>query len=78
MEEILDGLVPISAILSIFLFLPWMIFHYVSQNRRSKQLDEESQELFESAVQRVEVMEDRVHTLERILDSEVPDWRNRS
>jgi phage shock protein B len=74
----LEGLIPISAILVLFLFLPWLIFHYTSRIRQSRQLDEESQELFESAVQRVEIMEDRIHTLERILDSEVPDWRARS
>ncbi|MGY0215769.1 envelope stress response membrane protein PspB [Endozoicomonadaceae bacterium StTr2] len=75
---IIEELVPISAILVLFLFLPWLVFHYVTQIRQSKRLDEESQELFESTVHRMEVMEDRVHTLERILDAEVPDWRNRA
>ena len=78
MEAMLEGLIPISAIFVLFLFLPWLVFYYVSRIRQSKQLDEESQELFEVAVQRVEMMEDRMHTLERILDSEVPDWRSRS
>ena len=78
MESLTDEIVPISAILTLFLFLPWMIFHYVSQARQARQLDEEHQEVFESAVHRVELMEERIHTLERILDTEVPDWRNRS
>ncbi|WP_051786430.1 envelope stress response membrane protein PspB [Endozoicomonas numazuensis] len=78
MEAMLEGLIPLSAILTIFLFLPWLLFHYVSRIRQSKQLDEESQELFESAIHRVESMEERIHTLERILDAEVPDWRSRA
>ncbi|WP_299729386.1 envelope stress response membrane protein PspB [uncultured Endozoicomonas sp.] len=77
MEYVIDDIVPLSAILILFLFLPWLIFHYLTQLRQARQLDEESQELFESTVHRVEVMEERVHVLERILDTEVPGWRNR-
>ena len=78
MEVTFDSLMPLSVILITCLFLPWLIFHYISQIRAAKYLDQESQELFEHTVQKVETMEDRIHTLERILDSEVPDWRNRS
>ncbi|MBO9483007.1 envelope stress response membrane protein PspB [Salinisphaera sp. G21_0] len=77
MEYVIDGIVPISAILILFLFLPWLVFHYLTQLRQARQLDEDSQELFEATVHRVEVMEERVHVLERILDNEVPDWRTR-
>ena len=77
MEYIIDDIVPISTILILFLLLPWLVFHYLTQLRQAKQLDEESQELFEATVHRVEVMEERVHVLERILDNEVPGWRNR-
>ncbi|MGI2028405.1 envelope stress response membrane protein PspB [Endozoicomonas acroporae] len=75
MEYVIDGIVPISAILILFLFLPWLVFHYLTQLRQARQLDEDSQELFEATVHRVEVMEERVHVLERILDNEVPGWR---
>ncbi|MGO0308503.1 envelope stress response membrane protein PspB [Endozoicomonas acroporae] len=77
MEYVIDGIVPISAILILFLFLPWLVFHYLTQLRQARQLDEDSQELFEATVHRVEVMEERVHVLERILDNEVPGWRTR-
>ncbi|OED43050.1 phage shock protein B [Endozoicomonas sp. (ex Bugula neritina AB1)] len=73
-----EDIVPISAILTLFLFLPWIVFHYVGRIRQARRLDDESQEMYESAIHRVELMEERIHTLERILDAEVPDWRNRS
>ena len=78
MESLTEDIVPISAILTLFLFLPWMMFHYVTRIRQARRLDEESQEVFESTLHRVEVMDERIHTLERILDVEVPDWRSRS
>ncbi len=31
MEYVIDGIVPISAILILFLFLPWLVFHYLTQ-----------------------------------------------
>ena len=82
MEAMPEAVISLSAIVVpivvLFLFLPWLIFHYMSKARQQRQLDEESQLLFESAVNRVEEMEERVHTLERILDSEVPGWRNQA
>ena len=51
MESVIDEIVPISAILTLFLFLPWLVFHYITRIREAKSLDEESQALFESAVE---------------------------
>ncbi|CAM3660410.1 envelope stress response membrane protein PspB [Parendozoicomonas haliclonae] len=77
MESVLHDIVPLSTILTLFLFLPWLIFHYVMKVRDSRRLDEESRVLFEETVHRVEHVQERVHTLERILDAEVPGWRER-
>ncbi len=76
MESVIEEIVPISAILTLFLFLPWLIFHYMTRIREARSLDEESQALFESTVEKTELMEERIEVLERILDAEVPGWRS--
>ena len=77
MEPLLNDIVPVMGILTLFLFLPWLIFHYIMKVRDARRLDEESQALFEETVDRVEHIQERIFTLERILDAEVPDWRER-
>ncbi|MFW6094481.1 MAG: envelope stress response membrane protein PspB [Pseudomonadota bacterium] len=71
-----------------FLFVPtiifvcfvapvWIFMHYRSkQQARSSLSDDERLELEELAAQ-AERMIERIDTLESILDSETPGWRNR-
>ncbi|PVZ70276.1 envelope stress response membrane protein PspB [Pelagibaculum spongiae] len=72
-EDILELVILISVLLALFIYMPWLRH----KRRQDERLDQESQELFDASIIRLESMEERIHTLERILDSEVPDWRNR-
>ena len=68
--------VPLIVFLSIVAPL-WIIFHYITQWRSSKGLSREDEALLAELWTSAEKMEERIHTLERILDNEAPDWRSR-
>lgn len=73
-----------SAVLEIWgiLFLAvvaplWIIFHYVSKAKENRGLTDEDEKMLEELWESAKRMEDRIHTLERILDSDAPGWRGR-
>ena len=66
-------------ILLITVCLPlWIIFHYVTKMKTSKGLSPEDEKMLSEVWDSANKMEDRINTLERILDIEAPDWRRRS
>lgn len=68
-------LVPIIAILSIFVILPWMFFHYIFKRRESA-ATQTGDPLMNTKLQSIaDRLEKRVQALETILDAEVPGWR---
>lgn len=56
-----------------------IVFHYITKWKKMK-LEEggTSNEEVASLMRLSDKLEDRVKTLEKILDSEVPDWRRKS
>jgi phage shock protein B len=66
-------------ILLITVCLPlWIIFHYITKMKMSKGLSAEDEKMLSEVWDSANKMEDRINTLERILDIEAPDWRRRS
>jgi phage shock protein B len=51
----------------------WIIAHYVTRWRMAKTLSPEDEKQFGDLWQVAERMEERIHTIERILDREIPD-----
>lgn len=69
-----------------FLFVPmviflavvaplWILMHYITRWRSAKTLSGEDEKMLQDLWQTAEKMEDRIGTLERILDAEAPQWR---
>jgi len=73
--EILEVLVPMSI---LFVILPWIIFHYVTKWKQLKGFTPEDEASLTDLRTAADRLEDRLRTMERILDSEVPDWRSRT
>ena len=76
-----DGVIAIfvvpMALFLIFVAPIWLFLHYRSRRQVSQGLtDEEYQELT-SLGQQAEKMAVRISTLESILDTEAPEWRNK-
>ena len=66
-------------VLFITVCLPlWIIFHYVTKWKMSKGLSAEDEKMLSEVWESTNRMEERIATLERILDIESPAWRKRS
>lgn len=55
----------------------WLVLHYRSKRQISQGLSQQEREELEHLAQQAQKMSVRIHTLEQILDSESPNWRNR-
>jgi phage shock protein B len=56
----------------------WIVFHYVTKMKTSKGLSVEDEKMLSEVWESTSRMEERIKTLERILDIEAPNWRGRS
>ena len=68
--------VPIVVFLVIVLPL-WLILHYITRWRATKVLSTEDEKMLVDLWQSAKSIENRVSSLETILDAEVPNWRRR-
>ena len=68
----------IIPVLFITICLPlWIIFHYVTKMKTAKGLTAEDEKMLTEVWESTKKMEERIQTLERILDIESPTWRRR-
>ncbi len=65
----------IAIILLTVCFPIWVIFHYITKMKTSKGLTSEDEKMLSEVWESTNKMEDRIRTLERILDIEAPTWR---
>ena len=77
----MDGMV-VAFFVPIVLFLcivapTWIFMHYRSKQRAQGALSEDERTELEALSMQAERMIDRIETLEAILDSETPEWRQR-
>jgi phage shock protein B len=56
----------------------WIVFHYVTKMKTAKGLSAEDEKMLTEVWESTNRMEERIKTLERILDIEAPNWRGRS
>ncbi len=56
----------------------WILSHYISQAKKARGLTPEDETMLGDLWDSAKKMEDRIHTLERILDDNNPGWRARS
>ena len=71
----MDDLIPIIAILGIFVGLPWLILHYVTKWKSAQTLPIEDERLLDDLYEHARRLEDRMHTIERIITADNPEWR---
>ena len=70
-----DVLVPILVCGMLFVGLPWIIFHYVSKWKTAATLTTEDENLLDELHELARRLEDRMGTIERIVQAENPNWR---
>lgn len=55
----------------------WIIFHYITKWKQMKVISPEDEASFGDLRTAADRLEDRLRTMERIMDDEIPGWRNR-
>ena len=71
----MNDVVPI--LLVTVCFPIWIVFHYITKWKTSKGLTSEDEKMLSEVWESTNKMEERINTLERILDIEAPTWRQR-
>lgn len=68
----------ILAVLFLTVIAPlWIIFHYVTKWRSQRGLSVHDERLLADLWETANRLENRVQTLEKVLDAEAPQWRSR-
>jgi phage shock protein B len=67
--------IPVIAITAIFVVLPWIIFHYISKWKTAATLTTEDENLLDELHDLARRLDDRMITIERIIQAENPNWR---
>ena len=75
MEDVMGYMVGLAAVISIFIGLPWLIFHYVTKWKQAKTLTHGDEKLLDDLHDAARRLDDRLCTIERIMTAENPDWR---
>lgn len=70
-----ENIIPLMAIVTLFIGLPWLIFHYVTKWKQGKTLTEGDEKLLDDLHDAARRLDDRLGTIERIMTAENPNWR---
>ena len=66
----------VPAILFVVFVAPiWLVLHYRSNRQLGAGLNEQEMARLTALVSQADMLQQRVHTLERLLDVESPNWR---
>lgn len=74
----MDGptfLISLASILTLFVGLPWLIFHYITQWKKNATLTVEDENLLDELHILARRLEDRMNTIERIVAADNPGFR---
>lgn len=71
----MEDLVPLVAILSIFVGLPWVILHYVTRWKTAATLTTDDEAMLEELYSLARRLQDRVETVERLVAADNPDFQ---
>ena len=71
----MESLIPLAAIFSLFVGLPWLLFHYITQWKKNGGLPIEDERLLDELHDLARRLDDRMATIERIVAADNPDFR---
>jgi phage shock protein B len=68
-------IVGMVAIVSIFIGLPWLVFHYITRWKTAARLTGSDEKLLDDLYDAARRLDDRLCSIERIMTAENPAWR---
>lgn len=71
----MDEFIPVIAIVTLFIGLPWLIFHYITKWKTAATLSGGDEKLLDELHDAARRLDDRLNTIERIMTAENPNWR---
>jgi phage shock protein B len=70
-----DTLIPLGACAILFIGLPWIIFHYITQWKKNGSLSLEDERLLDELHDLARRLDERMGTIERIVAADNPNFR---
>jgi phage shock protein B len=70
----MENLIPLTAVLAIFVGLPWMIFHYITKWKTAATLTTGDEALLEELYQVAKRLDERMDTVERLVAADHPEF----
>ena len=71
-------LATLAVILFLTIGLPlWLVLHFVTRWKQSREISRDDEQLLEELWALSQRLDDRIETLERILDDDHPHWREK-
>jgi phage shock protein B len=71
----MEDFIPLVAIVSIFVGLPWLILHYVTKWKTAATLTTDDEAMLEELYSLARRLQDRVETVERLVAADHPDFQ---
>lgn len=68
-----DILVPVFVCGFLFVGMPWIILHYVTQWKKQSGISREDENLLDELYETARRLDDRLHSIERIMIAENPE-----
>ncbi|MGL6042953.1 MAG: envelope stress response membrane protein PspB [Sandaracinobacteroides sp.] len=66
-------MIPLTAILGVFVGMPWLILHYVTKWKQAKSITVQDEDLLDELHDIARRLADRMETVERIIAADRPD-----
>jgi phage shock protein B len=70
-----DVFLPIIVVGILFIGLPWLVFHYITQWKRAGSLSIEDENLLDELHDTARRLDERLRSIERIIAADNPEWR---
>ncbi|MGH6707178.1 MAG: envelope stress response membrane protein PspB [Sphingomicrobium sp.] len=74
-EEFMGMMIGGLAIITLFIGLPWLVFHYITKWKTAATLTGSDEKLLDDLHDAARRLDDRLCTIERIMTAENPNWR---
>lgn len=71
----MDEIIAVLIVGMLFIGLPWLILHYVTQWKRAGSLSAEDEKLLDEMHEAARDFDQRLCSIERILTADNPNWR---
>ena len=74
-EELMGMMMGGLAIVTLFIGLPWLVFHYITRWKTAATLTGSDEKLLDELYDAARRLDDRLCSIDRIMTAENPDWR---